>query len=261
MQDFFKRLSTKNNPNSNISRYYTGVILIAIVAIIIILNIKPLAWIAIGICYGAAFYEAIKLYEIESKPHLYIAATIIWIIGYFHNNPIYISLVMLAITAAYNAYIQNTKCKDYFVFIYPTMPFLCFFNIYANFGSKAIIWLIITVALADIGAYFGGKLFGKSPLSPVSPKKTLEGAIIGFVIATLIGTIIGMMTKEPLAAFFITFFIAGISIFGDLYESMLKRSVGVKDSGSILPGHGGMLDRVDGLLFSSVIMVFLLDWI
>ena len=55
--------------------------------------------------------------------------------------------------------------------------------------------------------------------------------------------------------------IAAASIFGDLYESMLKRNINVKDSGNILPGHGGMLDRVDGLLFSSVVMLFLLDWI
>lgn len=260
MQDFFKKL-LPNNQNSNISRYYTGVILIGIVALIIILNIKLLAWAAVGLCFGIAFYEAIRLYGIEEKSTLYIIAGIIWIIAYFHNNPIYIALVTLVVMASYNAFIQNVKSKDYLVILYPTIPFLCFFSIYVGFGAKTIIWLIITVAIADIGAYFGGRLFGKSPLSPVSPKKTLEGALIGLVLATLIGTIVGMMIRGFVASFFITFFIAAISIFGDLYESLLKRSANVKDSGNILPGHGGMLDRVDGLLFSSVIMLFLLDWI
>lgn len=259
MQNFFKKLLP--NSDSNISRYYTGVILIGIVALIVILNIKLLAWAAIGICYAIAFYEAIKLYGLETNPTLYIAAGIIWIISYFNDNPIYIALVVLVVIASYNAYNQNTKSKDYLVILYPTIPFLCFFSIYIDFGAKAIIWLIVTVAIADIGAYFGGRLFGKSLLSPVSPKKTLEGALIGFVISTLIGTIIGIMIKGFIVAFFITFFVAAVSIFGDLYESLLKRTAGVKDSGNILPGHGGMLDRVDGILFSSVVMLFLLDWL
>ncbi|RAX51715.1 hypothetical protein CCY99_08560 [Helicobacter sp. 16-1353] len=259
MQDFLKKLLP--NKDSNASRYYTAVVLIGIVVLIIVLNIKLLAWAMIGLCFGIAFYEAIRLYGLEEKASLYISAGIIWIIAYFHNNPIYIALVVLVVMASYNAFIQNTKSKDYLVILYPTIPFLCFFSIYVNFGVKTIIWLIITVAVADIGAYFGGRLFGKSPLSPVSPKKTLEGALIGLVLATLIGTIAGMMVKGFIASFFITFFIATISIFGDLYESLLKRNANVKDSGNILPGHGGMLDRVDGLLFSSVIMLFLLDWI
>lgn len=260
MQNFLKKL-LPNNDKPNISRCYTGIILTSIVALIIILNIKLLAWAVFGICFGIAFYEAIRLYGLEEKSSLYIAATIIWIIAYFHHNPIYIALVVLVVMASYNAFTQNIKSRDYLVILYPTIPFLCFFSIYVNFGVKTIIWLIVTVAVADISAYFGGRLFGKSPLCPISPKKTLEGALIGLVIAILIGTIIGMSTKGFVASFFITFAIATISIFGDLYESSLKRSANVKDSGNILPGHGGMLDRVDGLLFSSVIMLFLLDWI
>lgn len=259
MQNLFTKLLPNNN--SNTSRYSTGLVLICIVAFIVILNIKFLAWLAVGFCFGIAFYEAMKLYGLEDRTNLYIIATILWIIAYFHSNPITAALAVIVIIASYNAFKQYPKSKDYLVIIYPTIPFLCFFNIYIDFGVKAIIWLIITVVLADVGAYFGGRLFGKSPLSPVSPKKTLEGALIGFVIATLAGCAAGMMIKGFVAALFITFCIAAASIFGDLYESMLKRNINVKDSGNILPGHGGMLDRVDGLLFSSVVMLFLLDWI
>lgn len=259
MQNLFTKLLPSNN--SNTSRYYTGLILICIVALIVILNIKLLAWLAVGLCFGIAFYEAMKLYGLEDRTNLYIIAIILWIIAYFHSNPITAALTAIVIIASYNAFKQYSKSKDYLVLIYPTIPFLCFFHIYIDFGIKAIIWLIVTVAIADIGAYFGGRLFGKSPLSPVSPKKTLEGALIGLVIATLVGCMAGMMMRGFIAAFFITFCIAAVSIFGDLYESMLKRNINVKDSGNILPGHGGMLDRVDGLLFSSVVMLFLLDWI
>ena len=259
MQSFFSKLFQSNNPN--ISRYYTGIIIIGILALIFIINIKFLAWLAIGFCFFVAFYEAIKLYDLENRTNLYTIATILWIITYFHNNPISAALVAIVIMASYNTFKQK-KSKDYLVIIYPTIPFLCFFDIYTDFGAKTIIWLIVTVAFVDTGAYFGGRLFGKSPLSPISPKKTLEGALIGFVIATLIGCMIGMMIgKGFVSAFFITLCVAGVSIFGDLYESMLKRNANVKDSGNILPGHGGMLDRIDGLLFSSVVMLFLLDWI
>ena len=259
MQNFFSKLLP--NDNSNLSRYYTGIAIIGIVVLIFILNIKFLVWLAIGFCFFIAFYEAVKLYGLENKTNLYVIATIIWIIAYFHNNSITAALVTIVIMASYNTFKQNGKSKDYLVIIYPTIPFLCFFDIYTDFGAKAIMWLIVTVAVADTGAYFGGRLFGKSPLSPISPNKTIEGALIGFVIATLVGCIVGIMIKGFVAAFFITLCIAAVSIFGDLYESMLKRNANVKDSGNILPGHGGMLDRVDGLLFSSVVMLFLLDWI
>ncbi|RDU63989.1 phosphatidate cytidylyltransferase [Helicobacter sp. MIT 14-3879] len=259
MYNFFKNKLTSIGDYS-LSRYYTGVILVTIIALVIALNIKFLLWLVVGIFYIIAFYEALKLYNIEEKTYLYISSCIIWIIAYFHTNPIYISIVVLVVMASYNAYHQNIKNKDYLVILYPTIPFLCFFSIYKNFGVMAIIWLILSVALADIGAYFGGRAFGKSPLSPVSPKKTLEGALIGLVVSTLIGTMIGIGQKDFISAFFITFFVALISIFGDLYESLLKRTINVKDSGNILPGHGGILDRVDGLLFGSVIMIFLLEW-
>lgn len=253
---FFKQIFG----GANSSRYYTGVILIAIVALIIILNIKFLTWIAIGLCYIIAFSEALKLYDLESKAYLFLSAVIMWIIAYFYDNPINIAIVMLVIIASYNAYMQNVKCKDYLVILYPSIPFLCLFGIYTKFGTMVIVWLIITVSLADVVAYFGGKAFGKSPLSPVSPKKTLEGALIGLVVATLAGTIFAYMIKQGfVVSFFISLFVALISIFGDLFESMLKRNANLKDSGNILPGHGGMLDRVDGLLFASVIMLFLLD--
>ena len=108
--------------------------------------------------------------------------------------------------------------------------------------------------------YFGGKMFGRTKLSKASPNKTLEGALIGVVFAVLIGTLVGMLIKGFVIAFFTTLLMAIFSIFGDLYESSLKRNINVKDSGTILPGHGGILDRLDGLLFSAVIMLFILNW-
>ena len=104
------------------------------------------------------------------------------------------------------------------------------------------------------GAYLVGKSFGKTPFSITSPNKTWEGCAGGVAVATVAGTIFAMSSIGFYSALVISFFTSTSSIWGDLYESYLKREAGVKDSGAILPGHGGVLDRVDGYLFGSVMM-------
>jgi phosphatidate cytidylyltransferase len=121
-----------------------------------------------------------------------------------------------------------------------------------------MLWLLITVALTDIGAFFVGKTIGKTKFSATSPNKTLEGVIGGVVIATAIGAFIGYKDYNLVKAILVTFSMSIAAVFGDLFESYLKREAGVKDSGNVLPGHGGMLDRIDGYLFGVVMMVIAL---
>jgi len=123
---------------------------------------------------------------------------------------------------------------------------------------ETLIWLVLIVALTDTAAYFVGKAVGKTPFCEVSPKKTWEGVAGGVVVATLVGTWYGVSFVEPALAFVISLVVAFTSIFGDLFESYLKRNAGVKDSGAVLPGHGGVLDRVDGYMFAGIMMVILL---
>ncbi len=119
------------------------------------------------------------------------------------------------------------------------------------------VWVMLTLFITwagDSGAYFVGLKWGKRPLWPrLSPKKTWEGTIggwlAGVVAALILGTIGGVALHHSLALGVI---IATVTPFGDLAVSMMKRQVGVKDSGSLFPGHGGMLDRVDSLLFAVV---------
>lgn len=120
----------------------------------------------------------------------------------------------------------------------------------------AVIWV------GDTAAYYGGRAFGRHLLAPkVSPKKTVEGAISGLAGSVIAGAIGGAwLLGRPLAI------MAGISVLaavagqiGDLAESVLKRSAGVKDSSSILPGHGGILDRLDSLFFAAPIFFWLLN--
>jgi phosphatidate cytidylyltransferase len=122
-------------------------------------------------------------------------------------------------------------------------------------GIAAILLLFAIVWGTDIGAYFVGRKLGGPKLAPaISPGKTQSGAIGGLLIAITAAVIIAVLTGvlHPIAALLIAAFVSVVSQFGDLFESHLKRRFGVKDSGSIIPGHGGMFDRVDGLMPAAI---------
>jgi phosphatidate cytidylyltransferase len=107
-------------------------------------------------------------------------------------------------------------------------------------------------------AYVVGSLIGKTPLSKISPKKTWEGTIGGVILTIAVICLIAYFTKRisVLDAGIMSGIAAIAGTFGDLFESKLKRMAGVKDSGSIMPGHGGFLDRFDSLLFATVFVWF-----
>ena len=135
-----------------------------------------------------------------------------------------------------------------------TFPFILMLRDYPNGGWVVLLVMGITFA-SDTGAYFAGRFLGKHKLYPaVSPKKTIEGAIGG--IAAAVGCTYLMATNVDSLKFLTTTdcMVLGIvgasfAVVGDLVESLMKRAFGVKDSGQLIPGHGGMLDRIDGLIF------------
>ena len=139
------------------------------------------------------------------------------------------------------------------VYIPVFLSFLVFIRNSEN-GILWIIWIWLIIASSDTGAYYYGTFFGKKPLLPrVSPNKTVEGAIGGIVASLVIGSIFSCIFIPEIsilkgAVFILIACIAGQ--IGDLFESALKRAGKIKDSGNILPGHGGVLDRIDGLIFA-----------
>ncbi len=132
---------------------------------------------------------------------------------------------------------------------------------FASFGwdahPRGLAWLVTVILvtwLSDTGAYLTGRSFGKRPLIPVvSPKKTVEGLIGGLVCAGITGAISDIVFGLAIGwgwGLLIGIVLAIVGVAGDLAESVLKRQAGVKDSGTLIPGHGGMLDRLDALLFT-----------
>lgn len=128
-------------------------------------------------------------------------------------------------------------------------------------GLAIVLLLIGTIWINDTMAYLVGSFIGKRPLSAISPQKTWEGTIGGAIVAIIVATFLGIQfTGISLnIAWGITIIATVAGTFGDLLESKLKRMAGVKDSGQIMPGHGGFLDRFDSLLLATPI-VWLFLW-
>ena len=124
---------------------------------------------------------------------------------------------------------------------------------YNTLGLTVPLLIIFTIWINDTMAYIVGSMIGKTPLSPISPKKTWEGTIGGALLAVLVMSLLAYSTgRLPVVHTAIVAALAAIAgTFGDLFESKLKRMAGVKDSGNIMPGHGGFLDRFDSLLFAA----------
>ncbi|HSR00882.1 MAG TPA: phosphatidate cytidylyltransferase [Sphingomicrobium sp.] len=134
-------------------------------------------------------------------------------------------------------------------FLYAVLPALALLWIRERAGINLLLWAFIVTWSTDIGAYFVGRSFGRRKLAPaISPGKTLEGLYGGVAAAALLGAawVFGMHLGKPLLVLAPIFALAAQA--GDLFESALKRRAGVKDSGNLLPGHGGVLDRLDGLV-------------
>lgn len=130
-------------------------------------------------------------------------------------------------------------------------------------GPDWTLFLFAVVAGADVGAFFAGRSFGRHKLAPaVSPGKTWEGVAGGLLLAGLVGFAGGLwFGVSPVGAAAMGAVVAGFSILGDLTVSMLKRDVGLKDTGTIFPGHGGVLDRIDSLLAALPLFLICLGWI
>jgi len=173
-----------------------------------------------------------------------------------------------------------------FAFIYVSLPLAMLVQVRQQWsGAFLVLYLLLVVWAGDVFAYFIGRSLGRAPMSPrISPKKTWEGALASMAASLIVGMLLynyalpvssallnaHLITREngffalekpPLwPALLLSALINIAAQLGDLVESLIKRGAGVKDSGTILPGHGGMLDRVDALLFAAPVLWYYAAW-
>lgn len=238
-------------------RIDTAVLMLAAIILIGIFHNFILIWATLGVIYLVAFREANALFGVDKNSNIYLAGAL-WAMAAFYPKADDLFLIAVLVLAALYAYDPKKDLKTTLGFIYPTAGMLFMLTLYADYGIYSIFWMIMIIAGTDIGAYVVGKSIGKTAFSPTSPNKTLEGVLGGITIGTLFGMVVGVSEVGAWSALFISAAVAAISVFGDLFESFLKRQAEVKDSGNFLPGHGGALDRIDGYLFGAIMMVVLL---
>jgi phosphatidate cytidylyltransferase len=134
-----------------------------------------------------------------------------------------------------------------------------------DLGRRLSVFLLAVTMVGDAGAYFVGGAVGKHALAPVlSPKKTVEGFFGGILFSVATAAFLSRMTLPELslaAATGLGLAMAAVGVAGDLFESLLKRSAQIKDTSSLLPGHGGVLDRIDSLLFAAPLLYLYLRWV
>ena len=262
-------------------RALTGIVFVAVLIGAILLG----GWylhITFGLIVILGLLEFYKLFEkTESQPQL-IVGTLIGGGVYFstfillHLNILYpqsLALVFILIAFIFISIVELFRQKKkpfenialtYIGIVYIVVPFI-FINLLADtFNGFHKVWPLLSVFILiwcnDTLAYLTGRLFGKHKLfERISPKKTWEGFIGGLIFTLIFALVLAYFSNDSFAKLIIfAIVVSVVGTLGDLVQSMLKRSVDVKDSGNFLPGHGGILDRFDAVLFV-VPVIFLLE--
>lgn len=141
------------------------------------------------------------------------------------------------------------------------------FNLFIMLYNESVymfIHIIIIACLTDIFALFGGKLIGRNKLTKISPNKTIEGSLIGTIVATIVATTYYVMIFEPsniIKIVIINILLSIIGQIGDLFFSLIKRENDIKDYSNLIPGHGGILDRLDSIIFILIAFVFIIKFL
>jgi phosphatidate cytidylyltransferase len=238
-------------------RLASGIALVAVaLAAILFLPIIALRLVA---CLVTAL-AALEYLEIVDTPirAIVLAVALCWVSSGLTLPPAQLLLMMALLWVAAEVLVADHSIAQatsgVFAAIYVGMPLGMLVAIQTLQGRSATLLLLGTIVVSDSSQYYVGRMLGRRPLAPsISPKKTIEGAIGGFICATAFMILAGakmlpFVGYGPL--FVLGLLVVGLGVCGDLFESRLKRGAGVKDSSSLIPGHGGVLDRIDALLFA-----------
>jgi len=208
-------------------------------------------------------YELINMFSKKSKDYFGIIINAVFAIGlyisFFVMNITHINYVItLYLSLVFFTYVirTNENLDRMLRIMLIGMYFVLGFHFMMELNDTYLVWLIYILSFGtDTCAYFSGVFLGKHKLSPkISPNKTIEGAIGGVIGATLLATLYFYLVGQPIKVNTFVFFaiVSIFSMFGDLFASKMKREYAIKDYGYIFPGHGGVMDRFDSLIFVAI---------
>jgi phosphatidate cytidylyltransferase len=248
--------------SNTVKRIFVGLVGIPLILILIYLG-GIYFFILCLVIQSLCLWEFLKIFENKEIFATKIVTVIISIVIFILLSQKYYYAPLLLIVPIFIEVFREKKRNplnpivSVFGVIYITIPFLLLNELGKNY--LMVFYIFILIWACDTFAYFGGKLFGKHKLTTISPKKTVEGAIIGLLF-TLISSVIFYFVNNSLLNLYdsiILGMLIGIaSQVGDNFESLLKRYTNVKDSSNIIPGHGGLLDRFDSLIFVTPLIYF-----
>ena len=259
------------------SRILPGIIMTALWVLLIAFGPESLFWLAITILSCVGLYEYFKMTigtSSGSRLFLIILVAVIPTALSLYQRPEWVMAGLFV--SLFGTILLSLKYYSRFDNALYFLGLTCFGVLYIAFclghlvfirylpqGASWLIVLTVITAGADTGAYYIGRNFGKRKLcSQISPGKTVEGALGGIMVGSVSAMLAGLFLLpefRPSVIFAAALFLSAVSISGDLAESIVKRSVDVKDSGSLLFGHGGLLDRIDSLLIAAPVLYYLLD--
>lgn len=261
---------TKKTAGSFVTRLISGVILVLLALLIIcsggwILYFAALILSLIGM---SELFRALGI-RTQTKPDRlelfgYLAAVIYYVfIGLLPERAGWLGILAALIVIlglyvfTFPAYTVNQIVRVVFGVLYVSVMLSCVYLIRVMNSGQYLVWLIFLAAWgSDTCAYCAGMLFGKHKMTPVlSPKKTVEGAVGGLAGAVILGMLYGIFTTGQIREYMLICLAgAAVSMIGDLAASAIKRQTGIKDYGTLIPGHGGVLDRFDSVIFTAPVV-------
>ena len=257
------------------TRLASGIVLVAVTIALMVNGGWPLFWVVTAISLIGLFelYRVADLHKTPPAVIGFISSVVLDILildGYYEYLILWLILTLMVMMAcyviAYPKYHTDQMTLLFFGLVYVTIMMSFIFKVRYLEGGILTVWLIFVASWgSDTCAYCAGMLFGRHKLAPVlSPKKSIEGAIGGVVGAALLGALYGMVfgthmdeVGNPVIVCSVACAIAAvISQIGDLAASAIKRNHQVKDYGTLIPGHGGILDRFDSMMFTAPAIYF-----